>query len=296
MSGPGLSFWVGRARSPNLSRVALPHASPIDEAPKGWNYLRFAYLDESCTGDIGKEPFVVVAGIIVDADIALKSLERYLKDMADDFARPEDRQGFVFHATELMNGGKNIKREKYEKPRRQDFLQKLCEIPEKFNFTVVVGCVERKKLDLPKARKTALQDDLVLASSVCAQHIEQYMQGYGRPSEVATLIYEQNGEFSKAIRKQHNHMRSEEFGAQIKERIGTPLLQLERVVHAPMFAEKRESLGLQVADACAYILGRRARRVSGDERFYEPLRRRIRVAPRLLFADLDSRANSERSV
>lgn len=81
-------------------------------------------------------------------------------------------------------------------------------------------------------------------------------------------------------------MRSDAFGQEIKARPGTPLLQLERVVEAPMFAEKSESRGLQVADACAYILGRRARRVQGDERFYEPLKRRIRTAPSHLFADL----------
>lgn len=246
---------------------------------KGNKLVRFAYLDESGTGDPAKEPYVVVAGVLVHADKQWKALERYISDMADDFALPDDRPGFVFHASELINGGKIVTREKYPLEKRHQALQDLCEIPAKFNFLVVVAGWERKNF-------VSVDQALVAASGACAHIVEDYMCRHADPDEVATMVYEQNGKYSKSIRAYHNHLRSAAIEQYVESTPGTQIKRLERVVETAMFVEKNDTSALQVADACAYILGRRMRRVAGDERFYQPLMPQIMRAPSHLFADL----------
>ena len=58
-----------------------------------------------------------------------KAVERRLIDLADNFALPEERRDFVFHAQELFTGGKKEFREKYCLEKRHDALAALCAIP-----------------------------------------------------------------------------------------------------------------------------------------------------------------------
>jgi hypothetical protein len=64
---------------------------------KGEKLVRFAYLDESGTGNPKEEPFIIVAGFVVHADKQLKDLEKYLMTMADSFATHEDSPSFSFY-------------------------------------------------------------------------------------------------------------------------------------------------------------------------------------------------------
>src|SRR5579872_5464857 len=79
----------------------------------GNKLMRFVFVDESGTGNPAREPFVVVAAIIVHADKQLTKLEEYLAAMAAEFVPPETRQHFRgFHAVELYAGGKVFQRDK----------------------------------------------------------------------------------------------------------------------------------------------------------------------------------------
>src|SRR5215470_15141222 len=102
----------------------------------GDRLVRFVYLDEAGTGDPQVEPYVIVAGVMVDADKQWKRVENHLIDLADAFAEPEDRLGFCFHANELYTGGKREFKEKYPLQKRHDALASICEIPDKFSLPV----------------------------------------------------------------------------------------------------------------------------------------------------------------
>ena len=251
--------------------------------------MYFVYLDESGTGNPIVEPYVVVAGILVNADTQWRSVEAYLSDMADDFAMPEDRQGFIFHAKDLMVGGKYISRDKYPLEKRHRFLQILCEIPSKFNFQIVVGAAQRgdrATYHMNPDNKQLLAEALTLASATCSLVADEYMTLY-RSSEVACMVYEQNGDFSKAVKKFHNYLRSESLDQHQEDNPQSKVKRFTNIIETAMFVGKGDSSPLQIADACAYILGRRMRRVHGDARFYEPLRPFIRRAPSRMFSDLD---------
>jgi hypothetical protein len=60
----------------------------------GDQLVRFVYLDETGTGDPQIEPYVVVAGVMIDADRQWKDVENHLIDLADAFATPDDRLQF----------------------------------------------------------------------------------------------------------------------------------------------------------------------------------------------------------
>ena len=65
--------------------------------------MRFIYLDES--GISAKERVAVVAGIIVDADKQLKSVEKHVESIIADYVPEKYQEGFSFHATDLFHGG-----------------------------------------------------------------------------------------------------------------------------------------------------------------------------------------------
>jgi hypothetical protein len=49
--------------------------------------VRFAHMDEAGTGNVAKNPFDIVAGVITHADRNWKRIERYLRNLAGEFFR-----------------------------------------------------------------------------------------------------------------------------------------------------------------------------------------------------------------
>jgi hypothetical protein len=83
-----------------MSRLLAFGGGPLH----GHKLVRIAYLDEAGISD--KEPFAVVAAVIIDGDRHWRALHDALSGLADLCAPPEKRNGFIFHATELFGGGK----------------------------------------------------------------------------------------------------------------------------------------------------------------------------------------------
>ena len=122
--------------APVCGAIALGGAPLI-----GNRIVRMIYLDAAGLSNPVQEPYVVMAGVIVNADKQWKALSQYLSDMADEIAPPEHREGFAFHATELFSGGKMFPREKYEREWRWRVLDELCLIPKHFDLPIVWGYI-----------------------------------------------------------------------------------------------------------------------------------------------------------
>ena len=119
----------------------------------GNRLLRLVYLDEAGLSKPSEEPFLVVAGIIVDADKKLTAIERHLERIAVRNIRSEMLDGFVFHAKEIFNGGgKVFKREKsdfvgpveWPLSRRLALADELARVPAKFDLPVAIGFINRE--------------------------------------------------------------------------------------------------------------------------------------------------------
>lgn len=121
---------------------------PLD----GNKIVRLVYIDEAGISKPAQEPFLVVAGVIVDADRVLHEIENELECIMMRHIPPAQREGFIFHATELFNGGGNVfKRASndligpYEWPleRRLKIADEIMAIPQKFKLPIAIGSVER---------------------------------------------------------------------------------------------------------------------------------------------------------
>ncbi|MEA3066423.1 MAG: hypothetical protein QOJ27_2884 [Sphingomonadales bacterium] len=113
--------------------------------------MKFAYLDEA---GIGGEPWVVVAGVIMEPDIQWKSIRRYLDDMAKHFLLPDDRTGgYAFHAKEIFAGTRKWHKSRYSLDTRREILRELCRIPFASGMPVVAGLVDLLRYEKSQSDK-----------------------------------------------------------------------------------------------------------------------------------------------
>ncbi len=94
---------------------------------EGTSPVRLIYCDES---GLAAERFIVVAGVIIEADKQYMPVANYLRSLIEEFIEPKDRRNFSFHATDIFSGGKIYKdKEKYPLQKRIQLLSRLLEIP-----------------------------------------------------------------------------------------------------------------------------------------------------------------------
>jgi hypothetical protein len=263
---------------------------------QGHKLTRYVYLDESGIGDPDREPYLVVAGVIVHADIQLLGLEQYLRDMAAEYVPEEKRPGFFFHAKHLWNGtgpGSVFDRATYPRERRLEALQDLCEIPERFDLPIVVGNIHRAKYAAKHGQqvKDFTASIQAVASTVCLISVEKYMRKYW-PDEVATLVYENNDEAKKLIRGTHNQIRNTDTKNKVSGSFAE-FLPIQKIAETAFFAEKTESSSLQVADAVAHTIFRKLRGDPDVDRFYKPMEKQIAYMPVELMPSTKGADNGE---
>ncbi len=244
----------------------------------GDHIVRFIYLDESGTGDPAREPNVVVAAVIVHADKQLRSLGKYLSDMADAHIRPEDRQGFVFHATELYSGGKILTREKYPKEQRWAMLDELATVPRQFDLPVVFGTIPRAWYEpggdqhegaLAVGIKGVIAAQM-LAFTIASVAADYWMDKAADADEIAQMVMENNPEAQQFIRKTHKVLADPKRRDLLKKE-DAEMLAVSRIIETLHFEEKSDSSALQVADYCAWAIRRRLSEEANCGRFCNPL-------------------------
>jgi hypothetical protein len=220
---------------------------------------RFVYLDESGVANPAHEPWLVVAGIVIDADRQWRQLEERLSALADTYAPPEKRDGFVFHAKELWSGGKVIPRESYPAARRWEALKTICALPAEFQFPVVFGAVHRgffrQFMGGTLAQTEVTVDAQVYAFGECLSTVEYYMRQEVAPDEVATITVEYNPHTYKLFRKEFGKLKKAHW---IMEGMINPAAMqywpITRIVDSVSYCEKHDTSLLQIADACAFII------------------------------------------
>jgi hypothetical protein len=221
----------------------------------GDKLVRYVYLDETGTGDPAKEPFVIVAGVMIHAVASeWKAVENHLKFLADGFALPEDRPGFCFHANELFTGVKRKFSDKYSLQKRHAALAAICEIPQRFSLPTFMYAINRADYERRRpglSKNELLTEGLMHASIGCAIGIERFMRTHMPPDEVATLVYEHNTDKNQAIADYHEFFRSDKIENELRKLQRRRLLRLERIIEGAMFSKKSASSLLQIADACA---------------------------------------------
>jgi hypothetical protein len=146
--------------------------------------MRLVYLDEAGVSNPAQEPFLIVAGVIIDADQDWRSLALHLKSLARKYLPEDDRDGFVFHAHEIWHGSGYWQRDKWPRERRIAMLQDLAGIPARFHLPVVVGAIDRLAtraalLTASPFMKPTIVDQLLHAHAfmLAVQDVQTWMTG-----------------------------------------------------------------------------------------------------------------------
>jgi hypothetical protein len=250
----------------------------------GDRIVRLVYIDEPGISNPAHEPFLVVAGVIVDADRKLVAVERHIEKLAARWIPEGQRPGFVFHATEIFNGGGKVFRRhdpSWPVERRLEIAASLAEIPRRFDLPVAIGFVDRANapgvqriVDNTDTRNPTVAAHL-LAFMSCAMQIEHWMRRNTK-GEVCMLIVEDNEQARRILREQLvEHQRPEiALGLDEQHKKHFPLRKIKQ---RPSFEPKDPRSVLQLADFCAYVAKRVFARPDDAHwaRFYEPWRRQL---------------------
>lgn len=250
----------------------------------GDKLVRLAYLDESGTGDPQKEPHVVVAGVIVDADKQLARVQRHLRGMVERHVPKEHRHGFVFHAKELFNGGKVFKRGE-DDAHRLEVLKEICSIPKQFSLPVV-GSYNTRALTQSQLSQESLKPKDILricigvAAFTSIVQVEAFMRDNGHEDELAWLCLENNELSKQLIKFALRLIRTEDRMPHF------PLLEhflpLERIMSEISFQEKADSSLLQIADACAYTIRKKLSRDPVADEYFDLIKGQLTESSRRL--------------
>lgn len=235
--------------------------------------MRLAFLDESGVGSIRNDTHVIIAGVIVNADGQVLSLQKYLKAMLEDLTPKGVVQPTHFHAKDIFWGTNQFDKKQWSEGLRREILRELGSLPSQFDLPVVWGV--RSRVEFRKKFPDMLpQEQLIgcysIAATIALIQIEKYMrEGPVHDDEVACVFFEHNSQIHKRARDSFRYLRKPEASA-IGEVAGIDL-PLQKIFDTPTFQEKNDASLLQLADYCAFARKRHVQQLSDGDFLWGPL-------------------------
>ena len=226
----------------------------------GHKLVRIVYLDEA--GTSRKEPALTVAGVIVHGDHESTELCKRLDSITAKHIPEADRDTVVFHATDIFHGSGYFDRRRWPLEQRLQILTDLANIIESLHLPVVSGGYEKDKYGpemdwsatTPEIKKMVMHGG---AAMDCVLWVDRWLAKYA-PTENALITAEDNDYVKKITKNALRTLRSkslmEKAGmSSVMDRLDLPL---KRIIDTAHFAAKQECPALQLADLCAFIIGR----------------------------------------
>jgi hypothetical protein len=233
----------------------------------GTQAVRFIFMDEAGTSDAPEENARVVVGIIVHADTQLRWAEAALEEALQDVP-PEFRDGFSFHAEDIMNNDKY--RDRWRLTDRVNLLKTVMSIPSRLNLPIAYG--QTWKDSPPVAASLGLklhEDQHWMAFTRCVAVADAWIRASADHNEIATIVAE-DCDLSRYLAGIPEALRSQSFimphgpgmivPREVDTRQGfnnqegvTKVTRIRRTIH---WVNKDEDNLVWIADACAYGLKR----------------------------------------
>lgn len=239
--------------------------------------MRIAYLDEAGVSNPTQEPYLVVAGIILHADEHWRPIEEHMRAIGKRYL-PDDPKP-LFHAKDIFHGTGAFDRQKWSRDRRWDLLSELCELPRKFEIPVVFGWHHRERhkqeiLKLFPDSSPALVHRVTHADTFikAAMAIEGWMRLSANRNESIMLIAEDAPQMKNGIKAFHSAYTDRTLT------VGASTLKMfhsNHIIDTVHFAGKRESMPLQIADACAFVVKRHLMEKEDSISFFDVMRSQI---------------------
>lgn len=225
--------------------------------------MRLLYLDEA--GSDHRAPFLCVAGVLVHGDREWPEVDRLMRELIDRWIAPEDRLGFIFHATDIYHGCEYFDRRKPEwadEAKRIRLLDEIAGIIKELSLPVVWGHYEKSSFGvniLPADMSNNERARIIQSTAVmdCLIRTDTWLETFA-PDELATVIHEDGTPAKPLIKKLVWVARNREIlkASELRAFASTPGLPLKRIIDTVHFADKADARPLQLADLCAFIIGR----------------------------------------
>jgi hypothetical protein len=226
--------------------------------------VRVIYIDEA--GSSKEEPVFTWASIVIKDSIWLK-IERDATKIVETMVPEKLRPEFEFHAYDIFSGNNRWAdwRNRDGKALRFHILKEFVSLIPKYSLTVTECSWLKSQESRPDEIIGMLQG---MAFSICIDFVERWF-GQHAKRDVGMLIADEQGRPHDESLYKLEIRRSRKFG-----RFMGILSQLQHIVDTIHFASSQKSIGLQLADACAFFIKRHHMGKAKDEaaQFYEIFR------------------------
>ncbi|MGO9058938.1 MAG: DUF3800 domain-containing protein [Candidatus Binataceae bacterium] len=227
--------------------------------------MRIAYFDEAGTSSEEQPPYLVIGGALIHGDVRWQPIEIRANEIIETLVPPEIGRNFFFHATRLFSDHKSFKKLLSREDRWQ-LLREVLRIIVHFELPISYGAVSRADLAgrLPDVKPTDRKKWAhEMAFILCAYGFQGWFhREHG--DEVAICVADRIEEkrLPASLKKEFTALRQRGLPPH-------PLVMLFNFVDALHFAASEESIGLQLADAAAFVIKRHLMGKADTEEFYK---------------------------
>jgi hypothetical protein len=223
--------------------------------------MRLIYVDEA--GISPKEPIAVVIGIIVHPDTQYMLVRNHIYSMIREMVPAKFLGGFVFHASDIW--GLHKYRQDWSTESRIALLEAMMGIPQRFGLSIAWSFVRKEQVKgIVKIVLEPNQQLHLQAFTHCLDAADEHMRMRAWPTELASVVAEDNTEMRRAIRAytdliKHEPQSGRRVHRNLTDSAGNEVivealenLRLTRIIDTTHFVLKHEAPLVQVADACAF--------------------------------------------
>jgi hypothetical protein len=239
--------------------------------------MHLVYLDEAGISNELQEPYLVVAGVIVDADKKWRPLEEYFRKLTLEYFPKHVGHPVVFHAKDIWHGSGLFDRNKWKLTKRLKLLHRLSKVPREFDLPIVMGHAHRAstrealiRRNSTKLTPKSLRSFIHAAAFFSAvRRVESWMSNNTK-NEVSMLIAEDTAEVKDTIHALHSAYTDQTINV-----VGA--FHSKLIIDAVHFAKKDHSLLLQIADNCAFFMKRKLMKKEDTEKYF------AEIAPQIVW-------------
>ena len=209
--------------------------------------MKFCYLDES---GMGNEPYVVMAGIIVDAQrmhLTKSAWNEFLADLSSATKRPVQE----FHFRDFYRG--NGPWRGIDGPRRAEIISTILAWVAKRKHGITFSAIDKNLFGKRKASGefAGVPTAWCAAAVHCVLGVQKYHQREKKNKGNTVIVFDR--EVKEEARLSNLVLSPPEWTHSYYDKTAKQV-PLDQVVDVPFFVDSRQALLIQVADTISYIL------------------------------------------
>jgi uncharacterized protein DUF3800 len=249
--------------------------------------VRLVYFDEAGTGSITDEPLTVVAAVFVHGDDQWGPIEQRTDRIIAELVPEKDRENFEFHAKELFSGSKKCD---WGKEKRWEVFKAFLETFQEIRIPIVwAGAVRRNVMELYRENSLLMKfGDArlphITAFWLAQSQVEIWFRNYASGEKgicIADPVEKKQMREILASIQHHTRRKGIDVG---NPELG-PTFRHEHIIEAVSFIDSHKSIGVQLSDACNFLIKRHEGKKADSEHFYKIIEPWIQNRSRLVIGE-----------